>query len=193
MKHIEFTKLIERIESILSQAEESEVSQHLASCDECLEASKKVEEFFRFAKATPLEEVSHNITANLLNIYKPKVKEQKSASLVEKIFGELVFDDWQTVLHERLSFSDSRQLLYRVKNFDVDIRLHFEDGKCSVNGQIFPDLKSKATLKLISGDAIKATELLENGEFKFSLLDKGIYNLVIDFDNTQIEIEQILI
>jgi hypothetical protein len=156
-----------------------------------LEASKKLEEFFRFTKAIPLEEVSHNITATLLNIYKPKSKQQKSAGLVERLFGELVFDDWQTALHERLSFSDSRQLLYRGKNFELDIRLQFADGKCSVSGQIFPDLGSPATLKMMSGESINSTDLKENGEFTFPSLNEGIYRFVIDFDTTHIEIDEI--
>jgi hypothetical protein len=191
MKHIEFTKLVERSEGILPLEEDSAISKHLVDCFECSNISKKVGEFFLFAKAEPFEDVSHNLTAALLNIYQPKNKPQKSAGLVERLIGELVFDDWQTVLNERLLFSDSRQLLYRVKNFEIDLRLQFADGKCLMSGQIFPDLETTANLYLISEKSTVATALIVNGEFKFQPIDEGIYDLIIDFGKTNIEIDQI--
>lgn len=193
MKHIEFAKLIEKYEGSLSLNIEQEISDHLSSCSECSLMSKKLAGFFDYTQVFKSEEVDRNVTANLLNIWQPKKFAPKieKESLVKRLFGELVFDDWQFALNERLAFSDIRQMLYKTSGFDVDLRLQFINGKCLVSGQVFPDLKEKGTVKIMSENCETESELNENCEFILSSVPEGNYNLQIDINDTHIEISNI--
>jgi hypothetical protein len=191
MKHIEFTKLIEKYEESLSSTDEKEISEHLSGCGECTIVSKKLGTFFDFAQSYRTEEIPQFLTANLLNIYQPSKLAPKKESFVKRFLGKLVFDDWQTALNERLFFSDTRQLLYKVNDFDIDLRLQFINGKCLVSGQIFPDIEKNATVKIVSGNSQTEANLTENREFTFSPIAEGTYDLEITFDNIQIEIPKL--
>ncbi|HEX8247313.1 MAG TPA: hypothetical protein VF599_03945, partial [Pyrinomonadaceae bacterium] len=127
MKHLEFEKLVKSFEGFESTAEEREVSGHLRTCAECAARAAKLENFFRYVKADKNAQVSQADTAALLNIFRPKKKTVSGAgdSKIKRLLANLVFDDWQMVLQERLVFSESRHLLYRAEQFEIDLRLHF--------------------------------------------------------------------
>lgn len=194
MKHLEFEKLVKSFEGFESPAEEREVSGHLRSCSECAAQAAKLESFFRYANADKNAKVSQADTAKLLNIFRPK--RQVSArrdSKIKRLFANLVFDDWQTALQERLAFSDSRHLLYRAGQFEVDLRLHFAGGSCQVSGQVFPDCTSSAgaNAELFSAETSAKVFLNDCGEFVFPALKEGIYNFRLDSGETTIEIENL--
>jgi hypothetical protein len=191
MKHIEFAKLIEKYERSLTPHEAGEIAEHLSGCAECSLMSKKIASFFYYAQTDKSAEVPQSVTANLLNIWQPKKNAAKKESLVNRIFGKLVFDDWQFALNERLAFSDTRQLLYKTKDFEIDLRLQFINGKCIVSGQVFPDLKENGKVKIVSDNAEIETKLNENCEFVFSPVAEGTYNLQLDIENTHIEISKL--
>ena len=99
----------------------------------------------------------------------------------------LAFDDWQTALNERFTFSDTRQLLYKAENYDIDLRLNFIGDKCQLSGQILPDCEG-AAIEILSEKVCEKTELNENCEFVFPLVSQNIYDLRIHFKDFFIEI-----
>jgi hypothetical protein len=190
MKHIEFAKLIQKFEGLRS-SDEQEISEHLLVCADCTLLQKKIAGFFNYVEFEKSANVAQSVTANLLNIYQPKKTAPKKEGLVKRIFGELVFDDWQFALNERLAFSDTRQMLYKVEDIEIDLRFQFINGKCFVSGQIFPDLKEKGKVKLIFESGQTETELNENREFGFPPLPEGVYALEIHLNNVYIEISEL--
>jgi hypothetical protein len=192
MKHLKFEKLVNNFEGFESQAEEREVSGHLRSCAECAAAAAKLESFFRYVNADKNAEVSQAGTARLLNIFRPKRKiSAEGGSPLRRLFAGLVFDDWQTVLQERLSVSDSRHLLYRAGQFEIDLRLHFTGGGCQASGQVFPDCTASACAELFSAETSEKVFLNDCGEFVFPPVREGIYNFRIDSGEAIIEIENL--
>lgn len=191
MKHIEFEKLLEKFEGLLTENESREISAHLAGCTDCAAQSAKLENFFSYATDESPEDVGQAVTARLLNIFQPKKKiEIEKQSFGKRLLATLSFDDWQTVLNERFIFSDTRQLLYKAENYDIDLRLSFIGDKCQLSGQILPDCK--ATILEITSENVSArTELNENSEFVFPLVSQEIYDLRIYFKDFFIEISQI--
>jgi hypothetical protein len=212
MKHLEFEKLVDGFEGFRLPLDDEkrrrEVSEHLRECEECAARAAKLEIFFRYVKADKNAEVSQADTAALLNIFKPKGKAAAAASgrgsKIKRLLASLMFDDWQMVLQERLNFSDSRQLLYRAGEFEVDLRLDFavggngSGGSCQVSGQVFPDCGSSAvpaaSAELYSAAAGATGEkvfLNDCGEFVFPPLKEGIYNFRLSSGETTIEIENL--
>lgn len=192
MKHLEFEKLLSSFEGFESAAEEREVSAHLQACAECAALAAKLESFFRYVSADKNAKVSQADTAALLNIFRPKKEvSRRIDSPLKRLFANLIFDDWQMVLQERLSVSDSRHLLYRAEEFEVDLRLHFAGGGCQASGQVFPDCSLPATAELFSAETSEKVFLNDCGEFVFPALKEGIYNFRLCSGETTIEIENL--
>lgn len=188
MKHIEFEKLLKKFEGLLAENESVEISAHLAECCDCAAQSDKLEKFFSYANDKPQEEVGQAVTARLLNIFQPKKAfEVKKASFGKRLLAVLAFDDWQTALNERFTFSDTRQLLYKAEKYDIDLRLNFIGDKCQLSGQILPDCKG-ATIEIISENIREKTGLNEDCEFVFPLVSQNVYDLHIHFKDFFIEI-----
>jgi hypothetical protein len=193
MKHPEFEKLVNKFEGTQSAAEEREVSAHLRACAKCAARAARLESFFRYAGAAKNAEVSQRQTAALLNIFRPKrqISAAERGSLVKRLLADLVFDDWRTALPERLAVSDSRHLLYRAGQFEIDLRLHFAGGGCQVSGQVFPDCTSPADAEIFSAETSEKVFLNDCGEFVFPSLKEGIYNFRLNSGETSIEIENL--
>lgn len=188
MRHIEFEKLLKKFEGLLAESESREISAHLAECRDCAAQSAKLEKFFSYANDKPQEEVGQAVTARLLNIFQPKKTiETQKESFGKRLLAVLAFDDWQTALNERFTFSDMRQLLYKAENYDIDLRLNFIGDKCQLSGQILPNCEG-ATIEIISEDVREKVELNENCEFIFPLVSQNIYDLRIHFKDFFIEI-----
>ncbi len=187
-RHLEFETLLRRAEGVASFDEIQAV--HLADCQTCASQMRKLENFFSTAKIAPAA-VPQFVTANLLNVYqKPNRVEKKS--LARRLFGSLVFDDWQPefAVQERLSFLETRQLLYRADGYEIDLRLTFGGGKCQVSGQIFPDCTVGA-IKIFSEKTSAQIDLNEHCEFVLPMIDEGIYSLQAEMSGETIEIENL--
>lgn len=190
MKHIEFEQLVEIFEGLRSETENREVFDHLRICDDCNKQAQKLENFFGYAKIAESAQAGQALTANLLNIYKPRKSVLAKKSYKQCLLATLVFDDWQFALNERLVYSDTRQLLYQTALFDIDLRLHFIGDKCQISGQIFPDCKG-GSVEIYSSDFSEMTSLNEKCEFVFSLVKQEIYTLRFVSEDVSIEIENI--
>jgi hypothetical protein len=193
MKHPEFEKLVKSFEGLLPMSEEQEISSHLRVCAACGAQARKLESFFGYVNSGKTEPVSQADTARLLNVFKPerRISSAKGESFAGRLFANLVFDDWQTALSERFAVDDSRHLLYRAGEFEIDLRLHFADGKCLVSGQIFPDCGKLGNAEIFSENASEKVFLNDYCEFVFLPVGEGIYNFRINSNGKLIEIENL--
>ena len=195
MKHPEFEKLVRSFEGLLPVSEEQEISSHLRVCALCGAQARKLESFFGYVNAGRKSVlVSQADTARLLNIFKQperRISSAKGETFAERLFANLVFDDWQTALGERFVADDSRHLLYRAGEFEIDLRLHFADGRCRLSGQIFPDCGKLGSAEIFSETTSEKVFLNDYCEFVFSPFPEGIYNFRIDSNGKLIEIENL--
>ena len=189
MKHPPFVKLLNKFEGSLSEIESEDISAHLETCAECAMHAQKVKQFVEYADSQKFELVPQRVTANLLNTFQPSKKTtRKPESFVNRLFANLVFDDWQTALNERFVYSDNRQMLYKAGDYEIDLRLSFTDDKCQVSGQIFPDC-TDATIEIAAGDISEKTGFNELCEFSLPPVKHGIYELILNIGDTAIEIK----
>lgn len=189
MKHIEFEKLLEKFEGLLAEDEAREAVAHLAECADCAAQAAKLERFFKYANED-YEEAGQAVTARLLNIFQPKKLSAPRESIGKRLLAILTFDDWQTALNERFIFSDTRQLLYKAENYDIDLRLDFIGDKCRLSGQILPDCDG-AEIEIIAENVRIKADLNENCEFVFPLISQGTYELQINLKDNFIDISEI--
>ncbi len=188
MKHIEIETLINKFEGLLPEGDEREVAAHIAGCHECAAESAKLADFFAYS-AQHAAEVPQAVTARILNLYQRKsVAEPVKTSIGSRI-ASLVFDDWQMALNERYSGLDSRQLLYRVGDLEIDLRLELVGDMCRLTGQIFPQ-HDGATAEVSSSAHTAPATFNELGEFTFELMPQGTYDVRILIDNEELTIEK---
>lgn len=187
LQHIKFDELVRRAEGNLSNSEDK----HLAACAECQTNLQKLQNFFAFAEFSPQESVSQATTAHLLNIYQPS-KPKEKATLKNRLRGILTFDDWlpEFAVNERLTFSDTRQMLFRADAFEIDLRLNFAAGKCQISGQIFPDC-ADGKVEISGEDFKEKVSLNEYCEFVFPFIAEGIYDFLITLKDQEIELPPI--
>ena len=191
LPHIEFEELVRRAEGNLSDF----TDEHLADCAVCRTNLQRLQNFFEFAENNSTETVPQATTAHLLNVYQPP-KRAKKEGFVTRLKGVLTFDDWlpEFAVNERLAFSDTRQLLFRADDYEIDLRLNFAAGRCQINGQIFPDCAG-AEVEISSenfADKVSHKVLLnEYCEFVFPFVAEGIYDFKIILKDKEIEIPQI--
>ncbi|CAN5414788.1 hypothetical protein BH10ACI3_BH10ACI3_06850 [soil metagenome] len=190
MKHIEFARLIDRFEGRLSVEHETEITQHLSTCGECSAESAKLATFFAYSRPEETYPVPQAVTATLLNIYLHRPATAEAPAKRSILSGLLVFDDWTMALNERYSGIDSRQLLYRVGEYDVDLRLDFAGELCGLAGQVLPEFPN-GEITISTGENTYAATLNEFGEFTFETVPQGIYDITIASATDELRLEKV--
>lgn len=189
--HPEFADLVRRIEASLSETELQRMDFHLNVCAVCMKKLQKLENFFTSAKPKVSETVPSATTARLLNIFRHSKKPQKSG-LKRYLQGILIFDDWMPkfAVNERLFFSETRQMLFRAEHFEIDLRLNFDDGKCQVSGQVFPDC-TFGKVKIIGQKFSEEVSFNPSCRFVFLPVEEGIYDFLITTNDSEIRLSQV--
>ena len=190
MKHIEFATLVDKLDGKLSADMERDIDLHVEACGSCETKYRKLAGVFAYSLPTETEQVSQATTARILNIYQRKPVPSEPAKPERRGFASLIFDDWQTALNERYSGLDSRQMLYRLGEFDIDLRIELVGDNCRLTGQLFPE-SAGATAEMYSADIRQIAELNEFGEFAFDLVPQGVYDIGITVGNHNFQIEQV--
>ncbi len=190
MEHIEFGTLIEKFEGRLDARDEHEVAAHIAGCGECRAESTKLADFFAYVEPQVIDHVPQVVTARILNLYQRKPALSQAETNERPGFVSLIFDDWQMAINERYSGLDTRQMLYRIGAFEIDLRLELVGDKCSLAGQIFPETVG-ATAEISSSTHATTAALNEGGEFTFDPVPLGVYDFRILTDTEDLRIEEV--
>lgn len=189
MKHIEFAKLIERHEGQLDQSEESEIANHIAACITCRAEESKLAAFVLYSALRATEDVPQAVSARLLNIYDRRPLPDKSVAPKVIGTGFLVFDDWATALNERYSGMDTRQMLFRVGEFEIDLRIEFVGANCRLTGQVFPSIRD-GVIDVTSTEVFRS-EIDESGSFDTGIVPGGSYDVRISTGREILLIEKL--
>ena len=189
MKHTDFAKVVERFEGNLRPEDVRIVDEHADECRECSTIYRKLVDLYAYTAPIESEPVPQATTANILNIYQRKPAQAKTVLPERRGLASLIFDDWQMAVNERYSGIDSRQLLYQVDEYQVDLRIEFAGEFGMVTGQIFPAIPN-ATAELVNQERQIAVELTEHGEFIFDAVPKGNYELRITATDCEIVLDK---
>ncbi len=190
MKHLEFAKIIEKFEGRLTAADESDVAAHMDACGDCRAEFIKLSNFFAYTAMTGGEPVPQAVTARILNLYQRKPMLSGPVAAKTPWLGSLIFDDWSMAVNERYSGLDTRQMLYRARDIDIDLRIELIGDKCHLTGQVFPEIAG-AVAQIASPENIELANLNEFGEFVFDPVPQGVYDLKISAGLEELNLENI--
>jgi len=189
MRHIELSQFLERFDGVTTNEPRKEIDEHLAVCVDCSTLYRKLCALHSYSRPFAAEEVPQATTARILNIFQSRPQPSEQSGLVFNI-ASLIFDDWRTLIHERFSGLDSRQLLFRAGEFEIDLRIDIHGETCALAGQIFPEL-ANAMIRVESSQTTYEVRTSTFGEFYFDALPAGEYTLVITAGDVCLRIEKV--
>ncbi|MFT3744836.1 MAG: hypothetical protein QM785_11165 [Pyrinomonadaceae bacterium] len=174
----------------MSLEQSAEIDHHLEGCPACGEALEKVKAFFAYMDDPGSDPVPQAATAHILNIYqrRPAVQELENTRVPGKAF--LVFDDWSMAVNERFSGIDTRQLLFEIDDFTLDLRLELQGDNCRVSGQLFPEC-AEAAISFSSDESSISTVLSDLGEFSLSPLPQASYDITLSIGQERLSIPKV--
>src|SRR5262249_14443107 len=126
---------------------------------------------------------------NTIRIFRPRAG--RPSSTLRSIAAAIVFDNLLQPAMAGARGSSSgvaRQLVMRAEDFDIHIKIWGERGRKRVLGQMLPrkghDFAGTAAFHLLRSDErIVSTRSDEMGEFEFTDVAEGDWNLQIDLPN----------
>jgi hypothetical protein len=190
MNHIEIETLINKFEGRIAASDENEIAVHMTKCGECRVIAAKLADFFAYAGPHTANDVPQAVTARILNIYQRKPAVAREPEKSRSSIVSLIFDDWQMALNERYSGMDTRQMLYRSGNFEIDLRIELVGDMCRLTGQIFPEMAG-ATAEIFSSSQPATAAFNDCGEFVFDPVPQGVYDVRISAGSEEIHIEKV--
>jgi hypothetical protein len=192
-QHIPFEVLVDCAEGKHSTSSKEDVFAHLATCGSCSSQMRKLQSFIELSRNRMTERPPRATTSLCLSLFRPREFPAKQ-TLIKRLVGSLVFDDWQTAYatSERYANSDSRQLLYRAEDLDVDLRIAPIEGRWSIAGQILGECKG-GRVRIESETTLEETSLNEACEFVLPNVSDGRYTLKILLDDVEIEIPNVIL
>lgn len=189
MRHIELSQFLEIFDGVSAAAPDRAMDAHLVVCRDCSDTYRKLTELYAYSRPAAEEDVPQATTARILNIYQRSPQPAKPSKLVFNI-ASLIFDDWQTLVHERFSGLDSRQLLFRAGEFEIDLRIDIHGDNCTLAGQILPEL-ADATIRVESGEIVREVKTSDLGEFHFDSVPAGEYTFSITAGHVSLRVEKV--
>jgi hypothetical protein len=148
-----------------------------------------IEEIMRLMRRDDSVDAPQNAIQWSKNIFRTRAVEPKK-SFVHKILAVLQMDlaPNQVAFGERsVSAAQERQMLFEAGENAFDLRIKKTEKGFTVRGQILGENSASAAVKL--GDSETKTD--ELGEFSFSRISEGEYDLTVRIGDSEITIEKL--
>lgn len=186
--HIKLELLTDFIVGKVSDAENKEVSAHLALCPTCAISKMKVEKTIGLMQGNMLEDVPSHIFERTLDLFNQPKTTEKSASFIKEIIAVIksATSDFVPVFGLR---SGQPELVKRFTFTADENEINLQITQNGENWNVFGELLSQMigeTALLQNNEAEFISPISDLGEFSFSNVKKGTYRLVISLGYTQI-------
>jgi hypothetical protein len=161
---------------------------HLELCKECTKEVGHWRQLEIDLERSHLKSAADQELQNALHIYPQKP--EGGGSRVRSVLASLVFDSFiqPAMAGARGSPGAARQIVMRVEEFDIHVKIWGEDEHRQMLGQLLPrkgqDFVQSVSIHLLrNGEKIEKTTVDEMGEFHFSGLPDGNLSLQVDLPN----------
>jgi hypothetical protein len=181
----------------LAPVEADGLHTHLSECRVCKHQFDQLQKLVAATATRELVELPAWLSQQAMNLFDWH-QAKSSSSAAERTPAILVVDSLAEgrLLGFRGAGPQSRQMLYRAGNYDIDLSLDFVEQTQSVDimGQPMPvnaDISTVvgAQVKLMDGaKVVVGTQTNEFGEFIIDGVREGLYQLEIEFEDKQIDI-----
>ncbi|MEK7724723.1 MAG: hypothetical protein AAB336_10270 [Acidobacteriota bacterium] len=196
--HIEIEKLTDLVVGRVSDLETKEVSAHLAGCPTCAILKMRLEKTIGLMQSDNLEEVPSHTFERTLDLFnqRPLVFNNEKSSIVKKIFGiiESATSGMTPVFGLRSGQPElTQQIKLSADEFEVFLQVSQKEENFRVFGELFSRIIANQAI-LRNSQVVLTASINDLGEFSFTNVKSGIYQLVITLnDVAEIEFPEITI
>jgi hypothetical protein len=192
MRHINAEQLLDYVDGLGSDAENSAIADHLSSCESCATLKQELQSLVLKLQEDASFEPPAELVQWGINLFQPLVRPETGG--FRKYVASLVFDtfDQPVFAGVRSVGAPPRQLLFRAGDVDVDVKIESMEAneRITLVGQVLSsDTKffDNAPVKLESHGVVRyRTKTNPVGEFSFDEVPKDTYHLSVDLPEGQI-------
>ncbi len=197
-----FEKLIDYLDGHLSGALAEAVAAHLVSgCAQCAADRDWYERVSVIAASDDSIEPPPWVLKRAVKLFETASRPSRFTERVSRIVASLIFDSLagSALSGVRLTASADHQMLFRAGSFSIDLQIVSTGQQTAeLSGQILKEgefkFESVAGLEIaLSGseEGIRSTFTNDLGEFAFSSIESGSYDLQIETRETSVMIENL--
>lgn len=193
MKHLNTTLLLDYIEQTLDDAVRIRVEAHLNKpCQQCLTRLASLARLVNLM----IDDRTYAPPAAVVEIAKRSFRKEVERQPRLSLIASLVFDSLrQPSLAAMRGIQTARQFLYSTEDYDIDIQVKNDESAFSVIGQILGDdiqTQSQAHVCLKKYDeTISCLHSDMLGQFTFKRITPGEYQLIFQFEDVEISIQDL--
>jgi anti-sigma factor RsiW len=192
--HLSAEQIADAIDNRLPQTEQSELNAHLASCGHC------TAEFSALRKAIGLMRKDDSADAPLeavsfaMSLFRTRKQFAPRESVTQRILATLKFElsPFAPAFGERsASVSAERQMFFEAAGFDLDLRIRAAENGFNLVGQVLGELAAQNSIRLQNAEFNREEQIRELGEFSFSNVPAGNFDLYLRIGETEIVINDL--
>ncbi|MDP9382871.1 MAG: hypothetical protein M3Q29_22585 [Chloroflexota bacterium] len=186
--HVPFEQLADLVEGRLSPEARMLAQSHVSGCAACGAEARWLEHTITLMREDSSEDAPAYVVARATRMFRPRVAAERP-SIVRRLVAALRFDSAQQPLAFGVRFvlPPPRQRLYRVDDYDVDIRIAPEGSGHVVSGQVLGPINGGSVYLWDAMDTVQ-TELNALEEFVLPAVSPGCYTLRIDCGEVSVQI-----
>jgi hypothetical protein len=191
--HLSVAQIADAIDGRLGKGE---IQMHLTGCSHCTKEYALLEKTIGLMRRDDSIDAPQAAFTFATNLFRTRKQFVAKESVAQKIAAILKLDlsALSPAFGERsAAAAGERQMLFSAGEFDIDLRIHDTSGSFKLNGQILGDISGNATTKLVKGDFETEAKISESGEFSFSEVPAGTYDLSLQLADAEIVISGLVI
>ena len=185
--HISFTELADVADEQSKPA--AETLQHLATCSHCAKGLQTLRRAIGLMRIDDVENAPASVVKNAKAMFRGRGANREPSRLA-RVLAALTFDSFtaKPAFGLRSAASAGRQLVYSTEMADIDLRVSPQSGEWEIAGQILGASQSGGKVNLESDSFSASADLNELAEFGFESVPSGIYTVLVQLPELEIEI-----
>ncbi|HSL46878.1 MAG TPA: zf-HC2 domain-containing protein [Anaerolineales bacterium] len=192
--HIPFRQLADYIEGEIPLDQRVDLEAHLAGCAQCSGELAQLERLIGLMRSDASQNAPSALIDRAIHLFESKKsKFLTSSDLRSRVLAVLHFDSKSLTPASgvRSAKPGARQLLFSTGVNEIDLRIEPSDQAWRISGQILgvETVSGTAILQGVAGNSEAA--LNELSEFTLPPVQAGIYRLILDLTDVEVEIDEI--
>jgi anti-sigma factor RsiW len=190
--HIQPEKLTDLVEGRLTPFESDTALAHVSSCSRCAAQLARLEQVIGLMRTDTAEDAPPEVVARAVRLFRSRAASAERPVL-ERIVATLSFDSMQAspAFGVRSGQSATRQLLFRAREKDLDLRVAPSNGGWVVSGQVLGECSGGQVELQGSSGAVAQAALNDLCEFLLPPVPTGNYSLRLRLPDVEIEVPEI--
>ena len=194
--HISFRQLSDYVEGRLPLTQQMPIKAHLAICTACSDKAARLEHLMGLMHTDRSEDAPLSLIARVKKLFRLGAVSQSTPSRRRRRFlAVLHFDSMKRTgaLGVRSGKPGTRQLLFSTGADEIDLRIEPAGPVWTVSGQVLGKSVVRGRAILQSPVSTTQANLNELSEFILASVEAGTYNLILNLESVEIEIDELRI